>query len=81
MVAAGMTPLRRSSSRLVTKTFLPSLLSLTSSEQSRRGKSADFIVLDANPLENINNTRRIADVYLRGRKLDRAAMRASFTGK
>jgi imidazolonepropionase-like amidohydrolase len=45
------------------------------------GKSADFIVLDANPLENINNTRRIADVYLQGAKLDRAAMRASFTGQ
>ena len=45
------------------------------------GKSADFMVLDASPLENINNTRRIADVYLRGAKLDRAAMRASFTGQ
>jgi imidazolonepropionase-like amidohydrolase len=45
------------------------------------GKSADFMVLDANPLENIDNTRRIADVYLRGAKLDRAAMRASFTGQ
>jgi imidazolonepropionase-like amidohydrolase len=45
------------------------------------GKSADFIVLDSNPLENINNTRRIADVYLRGKKLDRGVMRAGFTGK
>jgi hypothetical protein len=36
---------------------------------------------DANPLENINNKRRIAEVYLRGTKLDRAAMRASFTGQ
>ncbi len=43
------------------------------------GKSADFMVLDANPLENINNTRRISDVYLRGKKLDRTAMRAGFT--
>jgi hypothetical protein len=39
------------------------------------------MVLDTNPLENIDNTRRIADVYLRGAKLDRAAMRASFTGQ
>ena len=37
------------------------------------GKSADFLVLDANPLDNINNTRRIAKVYLRGKELDRAA--------
>ena len=40
------------------------------------GKSADFIVLDANPLENIANTRRINTVYLRGQEVDRAAMRA-----
>ena len=40
------------------------------------GKSADFIVLDANPLENIANTRRINKVYLRGQEVDRAGMRA-----
>jgi imidazolonepropionase-like amidohydrolase len=42
------------------------------------GKSADFIVLDANPLENIRNTRKIADVYLRGARLDRDALAAAF---
>ena len=45
------------------------------------GKSADFIVLDANPLENIHNTRRIAAVYLRGREVDRAALRAKWQGR
>ncbi len=30
------------------------------------GKSADFVVLEANPLDDITNTRRIANVYLRG---------------
>jgi cytosine/adenosine deaminase-related metal-dependent hydrolase len=35
------------------------------------GKSADFIVLDANPLDDISNTRRIARVFLRGRDVDR----------
>ncbi len=43
------------------------------------GKSADFIVLDANPLEDINNTRRIVSVYLQGVLLDRAALKAKFT--
>jgi imidazolonepropionase-like amidohydrolase len=43
-------------------------------------KSADFIVLDANPLEDINNTRRINAVYLRGQAVDRAALRAKWTG-
>jgi len=40
------------------------------------GRSADFVVLEANPLERIGNTRRIADVYLRGRQVDRASLRA-----
>lgn len=35
------------------------------------GKSADFVVLEANPLDDIRNTRRIAAVYLRGRAVDR----------
>ena len=43
------------------------------------GKSADFIVLDANPLDDIANTRKIAKVYLRGDELDRAALRAKWT--
>ena len=40
------------------------------------GKAASFMVLDANPLENITNTRRIADVYIDGRRIDRPAFRA-----
>ncbi len=39
------------------------------------GKGADFIVLDANPLDDIRNTRRISQVYLRGKKVDRDAMK------
>ena len=42
------------------------------------GKRASFIVLDANPLDDIRNTRTIADVYLDGVKLDRDALRAQF---
>jgi imidazolonepropionase-like amidohydrolase len=45
------------------------------------GKSADFIVLDANPLDNIVNTRRINKVYLRGAEVDRAGMRARWQAK
>lgn len=42
------------------------------------GKSADFIVLMANPLEDINNTRRIDAVYMDGVALDRPAMAKTF---
>jgi imidazolonepropionase-like amidohydrolase len=35
------------------------------------GKSADFIVLDASPLDDITNSRRISSVVLRGAAVDR----------
>jgi imidazolonepropionase-like amidohydrolase len=43
------------------------------------GKAADLIVLDANPLDDIRNTRKISKVFLRGAELDRAALRAQWT--
>jgi imidazolonepropionase-like amidohydrolase len=43
------------------------------------GKSADFVVLDANPLDDIENTRRISQVYLRGERIDRDALRDRWT--
>jgi len=46
-----------------------------------RGKNADFIVLDANPLDNIVNSRRINKVYLRGQEVDRADMRAKWQAR
>ena len=36
-------------------------------------QGASFIVLEANPLDDITNTRRIRDVYLRGEHIDRSA--------
>ena len=38
-------------------------------------KSADFLVLDCNPLDAITNTRKISAVYLRGARLDREAVK------
>jgi imidazolonepropionase-like amidohydrolase len=43
------------------------------------GKAADFLVLDANPLDDIRNLRKINKVYLRGAEVDRAALRAQWT--
>jgi len=45
------------------------------------GKSADFIVLDANPLDDITNTRKIDRVYLRGHEVDRARLRAMWAAE
>jgi imidazolonepropionase-like amidohydrolase len=42
------------------------------------GKEASFNVLDANPVEHITNTRRISRVYLRGKDVDRQALKAAF---
>ena len=45
------------------------------------GKSADFVVLDQNPLEDIRNTHTISRVYLRGREVDREGLRERWTGR
>jgi imidazolonepropionase-like amidohydrolase len=44
------------------------------------GRNADFLVLDANPLDNIANTRRISRVYLRGAEVNRVALRRQLMG-
>jgi hypothetical protein len=33
------------------------------------------VVLDANPLDSISNTRKINKVYLRGREVNRSSLR------
>ena len=46
------------------------------------GRTADFVVLDANPLDDITNTRRISRVsrvYLKGQAVDRDALRSRWT--
>jgi imidazolonepropionase-like amidohydrolase len=45
------------------------------------GKRADFIVLDANPIYGIENTRQISSVFLGGEELDREGLRARWAGQ
>lgn len=73
MVAAGMTPAQV----IVAATRVSAeVLALTDTGTLQTGKRADFVVLDANPIEAIANTRRISAVYLNGQAVDRDAVRA-----
>ncbi|UFS58742.1 amidohydrolase family protein [Subtercola endophyticus] len=75
MVLAGMP----AADAIVSATLLPAqMLGLDDRGSLEVGKRADFIVLEANPLDDISNTKRIADVYIAGSKIDRGALRAGF---
>jgi imidazolonepropionase-like amidohydrolase len=77
MVASGMTPAQV----LVAATRnAAELIGITDVGTVSPRKSADFLVLDANPLDDITNTRRISAVYLRGANVDRAALSKQWTG-
>ncbi len=70
MVASGMTPMQV----IVAATRNSAeFLRMNDAGTLAANKSADFIVLDANPLDDIANTRRISSVYLRGVAVDRTA--------
>jgi imidazolonepropionase-like amidohydrolase len=66
MVVAGMTP-----AGAITAATRGSADALRIDELGTiaRGKRADFLVLDANPLDDITNTRKISAVYQRGARI------------
>ena len=78
MVAAGMTP----HEVIVAATRNSAeVLGLTDVGTVEVGKSADFVVLEANPLDDITNTARIEAVYLRGTPVDRDALSAGWAAE
>jgi Amidohydrolase family len=72
LVQAGLTPLEA----LQTATINPAeFLGLSKTLGTvEKGKVADLVLLDANPLEDIANTKRIAAVVSSGRYFDRRAL-------
>jgi len=71
-VQLGLTPMQA----IVAATQRPAeLMGLKDMGTLAVGKRANFIVLDANPLDDIHNTRKIADVYFDGAKFDRDGLR------
>ena len=78
MVRAGMSPAEVIQAATGSSA---DLFGLTDRGVIASGRAADFVVLDANPLDDITNSRMIADVYLRGAALDRAALANHFRGE
>jgi imidazolonepropionase-like amidohydrolase len=68
MVAAGMTPTQV----LISATKNGADFLRINAGTIAQGKSADFLVLDANPLDDIRNTTKINAVYLRGAAVNRS---------
>jgi imidazolonepropionase-like amidohydrolase len=71
-VRAGLSPMQA----LQTATLNPAKFLGTLADQGtvERGKVADLVLLDANPLDDIANTQKIRAVILAGRYFDRAAL-------
>lgn len=71
-VEAGLTPMQA----LQTATLNPAKFLGTTADMGtvEKGKIADLVLLDANPLEDINNTRKIQAVVLAGRYFSRAQL-------
>ncbi len=77
LFATGMTPeeVLTSATRL-SATWL-GIESLVGTVES--GKKADLILLDANPLNDVKNTRKIAGVFINGKLLDKAKINSQLS--
>lgn len=74
LVKAGFTPME--ALRAATRDAARFLGREKESGTIQKGKLADLVLLDANPLQSIRNTQKIRAVILNGRLLDRKALDA-----
>ena len=72
LVQAGLTPMQ--ALQAATKRPAELLGRLQTQGTIHQGKTADLLLLDANPLEDIHNSEKIRAVVLRGKLLDRKAL-------
>lgn len=72
LVKAGLTPMQ--ALQAATRNPAKYLDKLDSVGTVEKGKLADLVLLDADPLADISNTKKIAAVIVGGRLLDRAAL-------
>jgi imidazolonepropionase-like amidohydrolase len=72
LVEAGLTPMQA----LQAATLTPAKVLNKANDLGtvEKGKLADLMLLDANPLDDIRNTQRISAVILNGKLLNRAAL-------
>ena len=75
MVDAGLTPAQ---AIVAATSRAAEFLRLTDTGSLQPGKRADFLVLDANPLDDITNTRRIARLVINGASIDRQGLVARY---
>jgi imidazolonepropionase-like amidohydrolase len=78
LVEAGLTPIQ--ALQAATKNPADFLGKLDTQGTIGPGKTADLLLLDANPLEDIHNTQKIRAVIVRGKLLDRAQLDVLFSG-
>jgi len=74
LIQAGLTPMQ--ALQAATKNPAEFLGKLQAQGTIEPGKTADLVLLDANPLDDIHNTQKIRAVFLRGKFLDRNALDA-----
>ncbi len=71
MVEAGMTPAQ---GIVAATSRAAEFLHLADTGSLQPGQRADFLVLDANPLDDIGNTRRISRMFINGVEIDRTSL-------